>query len=76
MNTTHLQVEIESMNDWTIFHNSDEPDTDRAWDKGSRMIMNIMADAQYYGNPKRVRLLIDHEVVHQLRIQKFEEDED
>jgi len=46
---------------------------DRAWELGSRICMNILADAQYFGNPKAVRFLIDQRVVNQLTIQKMED---
>lgn len=79
-----LLVEIESpdylpVNDdepyknWTVYHTSEETDMDRAWDLGSRISLNILADPQYFGNPKAVRFLIDQRVVNQLRIQKMED---
>jgi hypothetical protein len=75
MNTVHLQVEIESESpNWTIFHISNEANKDRAWEKGSRMAMNIMADSQYYGNPKSVRFLIDNKVANQVWIRQELED--
>jgi len=79
-----LLVEIESPDylpvnnaepykNWTVYHTSEETDMDRAWDLGSRISLNILADAQYFGNPKAVRFLIDQRVVNQLRIQKMED---
>jgi hypothetical protein len=79
-----LQVEIESPDylpvnntephkNWTVYHTSEETDMNRAWDIGSRISLNILADAQYFGNPKGVRFLIDQRVVNQLKIQKMED---
>jgi hypothetical protein len=70
-NTVHLLVQIESQSGWTAFHTSKEHNLDRAWETGARMTMNILADAQYYGNPKSVRFLINHQVAKQLTIQKM-----
>lgn len=83
-NTHLLLVEIESPDylplnnsepykNWTVYHTSEETDMDRAWELGSRISLNILADAQYFGNPKSVRFLIDQRVVNQLRIQKMED---
>jgi hypothetical protein len=71
-NTVQLQVEIEAPN-WKVFHTSKEANKDRAWELGSRMAMNILADAQYYGNPKSVRFLINNKVVNQINIQNLED---
>jgi hypothetical protein len=79
-----LLVEIESPDylpvnnsepykNWTVYHTSEETDIDSAWELGSRISLNILANPECFENPKAVRFLIDQRVVNQIKIQKMED---